>query len=197
MSNEISWLVEHYAETGRADRAFQIASEAAATGSFSGLSTLGALLEQTGRHDQASQVLHRLAERYESGGHVLDRFLAAYLQRVGDDRFGAEAEAAFARVFPDGLERVTLDSFDGPPFSGLTVAEDSVHVRRADLGPGAVVVALDGYRVHNAHQYLCVKRFRFDSEVELIAYYQGSYREIHLSLPRRSLAARLDDYPRR
>lgn len=196
MSKDIGWLVSYYAETGRTDRAMELALQAAAVGSHEGLATLGALLEQTGRVDEASEVFHRLAERYEAGGHVLDRFLAAYLERVGDERFGAEAEASFSRVFPGGLERVDLDDFDEPPLSGVVFIEESAYLRDAGLGEGGVVVALDGYRVHNVRQYLCVRRFRFERDFEIIVYYQTRYRKVRASLPLRSFDATFADYPR-
>lgn len=197
MSNWVGWTVGYYEETGRRGRALEVAREAAAVGSYGGMVTLGALLDRRGRVDEASEVFHALAERYESGGHRLDRFFAAYQQRVGDGRFGVEAEAAFARVFPGGLERVDLDDFDEPAMSGVVFVESSVPLERAGLGEGAVVVALDGYRIHNVEQYLTVRRFRFERDFELIVYYKAAYRRVRASEPMRSLNAQFADYPRR
>jgi tetratricopeptide (TPR) repeat protein len=195
VANNMEWLINHLAENGRVDRALEIAQYVADVGSAAGLGARGRLLERLGRDDEALQLFRRMAARYERRQDELDEFLTAHRHRVADGRYEPEAAAAEARLFPQGLTRVRSSDFQGPPPDGVRVTGDSRRLRQMGLAPGAIVVALDGYRVHTLPQYKCVRRFTYHPRMALIVYFQGRYLELKPKLPQRSFDAKLESYP--
>ncbi len=195
VSNNMEWLINHLAENGRVDRALEIAQQVGDVYSARGLGAQGKLLERLGRDDEALEIFRKMAARYERRQDGPDEFLTAYRHRVADGRYEPEAAAAEARVFPQGLTRVRSSDFHGPPPDGVRVTRDSKRLRQIGLAPGAIIVALDGYRVHTLPQYTCVRRFTYDQRMALIVYFQGRYLELKPRLPQRSFDATLESYP--
>lgn len=188
VSNATGWLVQHYFEEGRTERALEVARMSAAVYSGTGLDTLGHLLERMGRHEEAERTYAALAERYPDSAFVLDAFYMRYERRVGDGRFRAAAAAAEKKVFPQGLKRVTLADMSGPvdvtgpagpARAGLPVMEEpSKEFKDMGLRVGDTVVALDGYRVYTDAQYACIRRLTDEPDTSVIVARNGEYIEL-------------------
>ena len=78
VSNSTRWLVQHYFEEGRADRALEVARMGAAVYSASGLDILGQLTERMGRYDEAEGAYVAMAGRYPSEAFRLPAFYVRY-----------------------------------------------------------------------------------------------------------------------
>ena len=181
VSNGVQWLVGYYCDRSRTDRARAVAQMAADVGSGAGFQTMGYFFERMGRYTEAQVWYEKIVERYGERGanrEALDDFYIRYAHRVGDGRFGGEAAAALARVFPAGLERVSLADIDGPPrlrdaMHAVRVSGDSQRSTRFGLLKDDVVMALNGYRVHNNRQYQLLWTFDDRPEATVIVWRQG------------------------
>jgi len=186
VSNGVRWLVGYYCDRSRTDRARAVAEIAADVGSATGFQTMGYFFERMGRYGEARDWYEKIVERYGERGATrepLENFYIRYAHRVGDGRFGGEAAAAVARVFPDGLERVSLAELHGPPtlrdaVHPVRVPGDSQRDTRFGLLKDDVVVALNGYRVHNERQYRLLWTFDDRPEATVIVWRQGRHVEV-------------------
>jgi tetratricopeptide (TPR) repeat protein len=184
VSNNVQWLVGYYCDRSRIDRAREVAQMAADVGSGAGLRAMGYVFERVGRYGDAHDWYQKIVERYgEAHRERLDDFYIRYAHRVGDGRFGGEAAAALAKVFPAGLQRVSLAELDGPPrlrdaVHAVKVSGDSLRDTRLGLLKDDVVVAFNGYRVQNARQYRVLWSFDDRPEATVIVWRQGRYVEV-------------------
>jgi tetratricopeptide (TPR) repeat protein len=180
VANDVNWLVDYYLDHGRRDDALRAATFAADVYSSAGLKALARLMERLGRYDDAGAWYHRLVERYEDEDTIA-QFYLRYRERVGGDRYQAEAQAALAKVFPQGLTKTTLADFrEAPPdengFGWRVMTRGMTEqLRRAGLQPGDLVVAADGYRVRDANQWVTIRSFRDDPTVSLIVWRGDRY----------------------
>lgn len=177
VSNEADWLVDHYFEHGDLERAKELARMAADVYSGMGLATMARLMERLSLYDEAEAWYRRLKDRYD--GESLDRFYIRHERRVADGRFREQAKEAFSRIFPNGLETVTIESL--PPMGtaeGLRATNPSYWQQVFGLRVGDIVVAADGFRVKNAAQYSCVRSFTDDTESSLIVWRDQRYQEL-------------------
>jgi len=184
--SDARWLVGYYCDRSRTDHARAVAELAADVGSAAGFQTMGYFFERMGRYTDAQEWYEKIVERYgdrETTREPLDNFYIRYTHRVGDGRFGGEAAAALARVFPAGLERVSVAEIDGPPrlrdaMHAVRVAGDSQRSTRFGLLKDDVVVAVNGYRVHNDRQYRLLWTFDDRPEATVIVWRQGRAVEV-------------------
>jgi hypothetical protein len=179
VSNSMGWLVDNYFDGGKPADALRVASMASGTGSAGGIETLARLLERRGLYRDAETRYRSLGERYGEWGPV-HRFYVRYEQRVGDGRYRIEALAATQRLFPRGLQRVTVAELSGPPGNkGVAVGGDWPRAWR-ELGtrPPDVIVAVDGYRVESKEQLECVASFSDDPRLSVVVWRDGKYEEI-------------------
>jgi tetratricopeptide (TPR) repeat protein len=187
VSNSVRWLVGHYFDRSRVGRARELAEMAAGVYSGGGLRTMAYLMERLGRYDEAEQWYQKVVERYgESGQELLDEFYVRYDHRVGDGRFGGRTAAALARIFPEGLERVSISELTAPPppGQGVRVSGRSHRTTQFGLMKDDVVVALNGYRVTTDPQYQLLWTFDDRPEATVIAWRRDRYVEVKGRLKR-------------
>jgi tetratricopeptide (TPR) repeat protein len=187
LSNNLMWLVGYYVDHARLDRARELARLAADVYSEAGLETMGYFQERMGRYAEAEEWYRKIIERYgQKSAEYLEDFYIRYEQRVGDGRFAAGAAAALAKVFPAGLERVSLFEFTSPPLPGEGVRVSGQFQRTTRLGliKDDVVVALNGFRIHDHRQYQLVWTFSDRPEATVIVWRQGRYIEVKGRLER-------------
>jgi tetratricopeptide (TPR) repeat protein len=188
VSNSVQWLVGYYCDHGRVDRAREVAQMAADVYSARGLQSMGYFSERMGRYADAESWYQKIVERYGEGGGrtALDDFYIRYARRVGSDRFSGQAAAALAKVFPAGLERVSVGDLSSPPLprQSVNVQYDSQGGRGIGLIKDDLVVAVNGYRVHDSRQYHLVLTFDDRPELTMIVWRQGRAVELKGHLKR-------------
>jgi tetratricopeptide (TPR) repeat protein len=195
VSNSSGWLVQHYFEQGKTERALEVARMCAAVQSAGGFVTLGQLLERMGRYDEAERTYIDLAKRYPEQDVRLSAFYMRSERRVADGKFRVQAAAAEQKLFPGGLKRVTLSDLrslvqrfgmTGSARAGAPTPEGTAkELQDMGLRLGDVVVAVDGYRVINEPQYSCVIGFADLPEVKMILLRNGEYVELTGKMVRR------------
>jgi hypothetical protein len=184
------WLTRYYYERGERAQAMKVARAVAATGTIEGMETLGRLLERMGRFGEARSVLHSAEERH-GGSDALMQFLHRRGPAAHD-----EFVARTRHIFPDGLEGVTLAELDQPPRDGIRIGSEHDNLRKAGVGIGGIIVAVDGFRVRSVIQYHVVRGFELGREMELIVWNGSAYRDVRVAAPRRLLEANLVTYGR-
>lgn len=170
VANEVSWLVEHYLDSGEVARARQLATELAEVGSGGGLHVLARLEERQGRLTEAVAAYRQIASRY-GRGDLLDAFYVRQQRRHG--KYTAEAAAALARLFPSGLRPVTRAELERLPVTELTGyaprdLEEDLRLAWLGVREREQILAVDGFRVENEAQYLCVRSFVDSQELALV-----------------------------
>jgi len=185
LSNSLQWLVGYYCDNNRDARAAAVANLAAEVYSAEGLSTMGYYMERLGRYPEAEAWYQKIVERY-ADHRAQDAFYVRYEKRVGDGRFGAKAAQALTRLFPSGLQKVSIGDFAAPPGFNehVPVTGQFARSRRFGLLKGDMVVAVNGYRVRDLAQYLCVWSFDDKPEGIAIVFRNGRYVEIRGALKR-------------
>jgi hypothetical protein len=180
MSQHVQGLVGYYCDHGRIQRAREVAQLAADVYSAGGLGTMGYFMERVGKYDEAESWYKKGAERYDDRS-LLDAFYIRYQHRVGDGRFRTEAAAALKRVFPLGLERVTMGGLKPPPPRRSDEARVTGQDQRRDrigLLLGDVVIGVDGFRVRTSEQYDCLWTLDDSPEVTVIVWREDRFLEI-------------------
>jgi len=193
MANQCGWLVNYLDEHGQAEKALAIANEAAEVYSFRGLETMARLKEKHGQFKEAEDFYKKIAERYEKDGN--GPLTAFYLRNQDKDpAFKTAATGLVNQVFPSGMTKVTLPDFSAPPADGTLLTSTSPASTAAGLQAGDVIVALDGYLVHNEGQYEFVRGLTDDPKMQLIVWKGNGYREIAASAPRRRFNVSIATY---
>jgi tetratricopeptide (TPR) repeat protein len=191
VANNCGWLVSYYFDNGRRDEAMKIATDAAEAYSYSGLQTMATLLEKMGRLREAEDYYKKIRERY-SESYELDGF---YVRHQGEDpAYARIAAQQTAMLFPSGLQKVNLQDFSAAPVDGVLIKTSSDKIRRANLWPGNIIVAIDGVRVHSQPQYFHVRGLTLDPNMALIVWNGREYVERRINTPGRRLKCDLEDF---
>jgi hypothetical protein len=131
-------------------------------------------------------------ERYKESYDLID-FCSRYKSSTGDTRYDNEIKKRFNKLFPKGIETVTLINFSGAPTDGTLIQENSELLKAADLEAGNVVVALYGIRVHNFAQYLYA-RDTSKKPLDLIVWKNNHYEQVEADPPHHRFNARFGSY---
>ncbi len=190
-TRSVRWLVFHELAQGRAAAAWEIAQEAAATGSASGLRVLGELAEKTGDLDLAEDSFRRIAARY-GYEHEVYAFCDRQV-RAGRQDYEARREASLKRAFPRGMEPAT--ALAGPPLDGVQLGRVEPAGVAAGLRDLDIVVALDGIRVHDESQWEILRLRAGGPEMQLMVYRGGSYLTLSTAFAGSEFPARVSGYP--
>lgn len=194
VSNGIEWLVDYYYDHGQQERAIAIATEAAEVYSSRGLQTMMNLQERMGRLDQAESSGQKILDRYND-----NTALAAFYKRhadQGDAKYQAKFDSLVKTVFPEGLKKVTLASFSGPPSAGMNFAQTNRSLSQNGLSADQVVVALDGYEVQNQNQYSFIRGLSNSPAMQFIVWDGHAYRTVNANQADRHFGVDLQDYHR-
>jgi len=189
MANSVGHLVDYYYDHNNKDKALQIAQNAAEVYSCQGLLTYTRLLEKMGNLADAEKNAQAIAERYDDRSE-LDRLYAAH-----KDFFHDQNKILMDQVFPQGMDKVTINSFTNAPAKGCLFTRDSPLLKEASLQTGDIVVGFDGTRIENMKQYDYVRALSQDPHMDLIIWRKDRYMEVHASAPKRIFDANLVDYP--
>ena len=192
LSNSCYWLTHYYYDHGQPDRAMKVAQQMAEVYSSKGLETLASLLETMGRDDEAESSYQKIQERYGNAGPLL-----GFYSREGGKNpvYAQKLKAAEHEVFPQGIETVTLSQLSNEPDNGVLVHGDNEVAHRSGLRAGAIIVGLDGRRVHNLEQYYYVRALTAAPEMDLLVYQNNRYQEIHANVPGRQFRLDFSTWP--
>lgn len=191
LANKSQWLVEYYFKNGLTEKAMAVAYRAGETYSSRGLETLGYALCENGEWDKAQTIYEAASERYPKSISAA-KFYNKAAERTGKLKYARLYEQSAADRFINGLQKVTLEDFTNPPAMGVLIDGDSPHLKAANLGSGAVIVACYGYRVDTIEQYNFLKDTHETSELDLIVYYQDEYRSVITSPPKKLFGVKIN-----
>lgn len=187
VSNQCRWLVNYYFDHGQSEEALEVAKMAAEVYSFDGLETYALLLERMHRLPDAEQAYQNIAERYEDAAPLY----LFYKRNTGDPGLAAKAGKMEVGVFPSGIKDVTVASFSGRPKSGVLIEEENSLLRDCGLKSGDIVVAFDRRQVDTFEQYMFIRSLSDSPSFRLIAYHDGEYREVQVSIPERRFGVKM------
>lgn len=192
-ANLCEWLVNYYYDHGKQEEAMKVARMAASAYSYYGLETLLKLYERMDRIDEAEEIAKLIEKRYDSP----DPRAGLYHRQIakgGGPVYAERFEEIVEKIFPSGLEKVTLSSFASPPADGLVTYGESKQSKEIGLQSRAVIVAVDGIRVRNRKQFDLLNRLTYSEDMSLIVWQGGRYQEIKAHLWRRIFNVELKDY---
>lgn len=193
VSNSVSWLVRYDHDTGRKDRALEIAKMAADTRSAGGLTTLGDELDRLGRFDEAEETYKAIEARYGDSDPLLSFYLRQ-ARRAGRPLESKRTLPLIAAAFGEKSLMTTDGMSTDPPVDGVKISSTGLSARRAGMQLDDVIVGFDGLRVHNCRQYQIVKRIREADQIRLLVWRGGRYLLIPATVPRRAWQLSVQDY---
>ncbi len=194
VANHAVWRVRYYLKKGQPDKARAIADFAGEVYSYTGLESEAIFFETTSNYTDAFTWYARIDERYNDPAPLL-RFCANYRARTGDSRFEPEVQQRIHKLFPKGIENVTLKDFQGQPADGVWVADENDLLKSAGMQKGDIIVAVYGVRVHNFKQYTYSRELKDTPELDLIVWHGGAYHEFKASPPNHLFGLDFRDYP--
>ena len=159
LSHHSRWLIRYHFRRDNRERALALAESAAATGSATGLSFHGELMELMEQYGPAEASYRQGAERYDDPSGLI-AFYYRVARGKGRKEFEPRLERAARALFPKGLEPVAEPQSLGAdaPRDGAHVMGHSRTLLEAGLRAGDVIVGLDGWRIHSAAQYGTARR---------------------------------------
>jgi len=192
-AHRAEWLVRYWLKHGQKAKAVSIAKEAGEVYSFDGLVAQAVFYEETGNYNTAFEWFAKIEERYESSTPLLN-FCLRYKAKTGDTRFEPEVKKRVNKIFPKGMEKVSIADFKEPPTDGVVFQENSALLQSAGLKMGDVIVSVYGVRVHDTVQYTYARDLKSTPEMELIVWQGDAYREIHASPPNHLFGVGIGSY---
>lgn len=193
VSNEAYWRVKYWLKKGQTGKARQIADDAGEVYSARGLESKAYFFEATSNYDGAFEWYAKEEERYDDSGPLVD-FCERYKNLTGDSRFEPEVKKRVNKMFPHGMEKVSLADFHAPPTDGVSILQQGELLTAAGLRAGDVIVALNGTRTHTFNQYMFVRGLLAGPELDLIVWQGGNYHEIKASPPDHRFGVDFGDY---
>lgn len=193
IANHACWRVQYYLKKGQTEKARHIADEGGEVYSEVGLEAEALFLEKTTNYDGAFDWYARVEERYDHAGPLI-AFCERYKKQTGDTRFDSELKKRAKKIFPAGIQQVSLADFHGPPRDGVSVNQQNYLVTAAGLRAGDVIVALNGSRTHTFTQYMYVRDLLTGPELNLIVWKGSGYYELRASPPDHLFGVDFGDY---
>jgi tetratricopeptide (TPR) repeat protein len=192
-SYHAGWLINYWLKHRRPVKAGEIAEEAGNVYSFAGLCAKAVFQEATSNYDGAFETLANLEERYDDSTPLLN-FCFSYKAKTGDAKFDPELQKRVGKLFPKGMEKVSLADFKGPPtdgvaFSGANQALYTNHMEISD-----VIVAVYGVRVHGMAQYTFARTLKDTPELDLIVWQGDAYHELRPYVSGHLFGVNIADY---
>jgi hypothetical protein len=187
------WLVKYWLKHHRTAKAGEIAEEAGDVYSAAGLNALAFFQEATSNYDGAFKTLANMEERYNDATPLLN-FCIRYQAKTGDARFEAEMQKRIGKLFPNGMEKVSLADFKGPPTDGVAFRGESYAMHVTGLSISNVIVAVYGVRVHNTAQYVFGRTLKDTQELDLIVWQGDGYRELKPNILGHLFGVDIGDY---
>ena len=194
-ASKADWLIKYYLKKGERPKAQALADLAGEVYSAAGLEAKAGFLEATRDYDGAFEWYAKVEERYGESDPLI-QFCARYEAKSGDSRFAGELKSRISKLFPQGIEKVSLTDFQAPPTSGVRVCEQNNLVREAGMRVNDVIVAVNGIRIHSMAQYKYARETEASPEMILVVWQGNQYRELKANLPDHQFGAIMSTYTR-
>lgn len=193
VSSMALWRVRYYLKNGQTDKARQIAADGAEVYSSGGLQAEAVFFELTSNYNESFNWFAKVEERYNESAPLID-FCLRYKSKTGDNRFDSEVQKRINKIFPNGMEKVSLKDFSSPPTDGTLIRQNNDLLAAAGLKNGDVIVAVYGVRVHNFAQYSFGRGLKDTPELDLIVWQGDGYRELTPAPPDHLFGADFGDF---
>ena len=193
VSNYSLWRVRYYLKKGNPVKARAIADFGGEVYSYVGLEAEGDYFETTSNYPEAFDWYQKIEDRYEDSGPLI-AFCQRYKALTGDSRFDSELQKRVTKVFPKGIEKVSLADFQGPPNDGVLIQGQNDTLHSYGLREGDVIVALNGTRTHTFSQYSYLRDSLASPELDLIVWQGSAYHVIKASPPNHRFGVDFGDY---
>ena len=180
-ANKSRWLVDYYFDHGQLRKAEAIARDAAGVYSAQGLFVMARLMERMGRAREAEEHYRRIQERYNQGAELV----GFYYRRARVDKdasYETRLRDALALALPPGLEPFDRASLPASPKDGVVVKSVNDNTNRYGIMWGNVIVAADGFRVHDYEAYNLIRALSQSPKMKLVVWRGASYDEIDVEL---------------
>jgi tetratricopeptide (TPR) repeat protein len=194
VSNYALWRVRYYLKKGETEKAREIADYAGQVYSYVGLEAEADYFETTGNYDEAFKWNYNIEDRYDDSSPLI-AFCLRYKSKTGDTRFDPEVKKRIGKVFPNGIEKVSLADFSKQPNDGVLIKQQNDILVASGLKAGDIIVALGGTRTHSFKQYTFVRDSQDNPELDLIVWQGNGYHEIKASPPEKHFGVDFGDYP--
>jgi hypothetical protein len=192
VANESEWLMYYNLRKGNKKRAQEIAEFCGDVYSARGLSTLAGFYETTSNYTKAFETYVAREERYNEWGDVIF-FIKRYQKATGDTSYDGEIKKRFNKLFPKGMEKVSLKDFTNPPTDGVLINQDNDLLRAAGLSKGDVIVATYGIRMHWLVQYFYIRDTK-STPLDMIVWKKDHYESVQADPPNHLFGADFRNY---
>ena len=115
-------------------------------------------------------------------------------QRLSTPDLQVEAADMLRSLFPEGLEPLAMQNLPARGTEGVRFATFGPRAKALGMQFTDIIVAVNGWRVRTANQYISVTRFSNDDLLTLTVWRDGKYRELRLKVPERSFGTRFTDH---
>lgn len=194
VSNGLTFLMRYYLGHRQQERADAITREAADTGSAQGMEVRGEFLDRLGRSDEAEALYRQVASSYSDSDSYLGIFLMRRALKRGSRSVPTEAAEKLQTIFPGGMEPFVRLALPATPNDGAIFVTFGPRAAATGLKPADVIVAVDGWRVHDNRQALAVLRMSFDEAATFTVWRGNRYESVNAHIPERWFGATFDDY---
>ena len=194
VASGVTWLVRYQERVGNTARAEALAREAGDTGSYRGMQELAEWLDRAGLYQEAEAVYRRLAARYDDATVPLGTFLMRQALRTDNTDLETEANEMLRPLFPAGLEPLARQNLPARATEGVGFATFGPRPRALGMQTTDIIVAVNGWRVRSADQYIAVTRFSHDDVMTLTIWRDAKYQEVRIRVPERSFGTRFKDH---
>jgi tetratricopeptide (TPR) repeat protein len=191
VANSIQPLIDYDLAHNNTDEALALGKRGADVYSADGILSYVTVLTKLNRLDDAETWAKNLQDRYGYDGPLIDLYV------THSAHFQSQFDAIKKQSFPNGMTSVSLNSFSGPPTQGAVYAESSPLLIDSGLDQGDVVVALNSTKIESLKQYDFIRDTLPGSDMDLIVWDKGQYREVHASPPNHLFGVNMNDYPAR
>jgi hypothetical protein len=176
---------------GDPERALAIAKDAADTNSFAGLDLYASLLDLEGQTREAESWYRRASDRYSEPAELLAFLMRHQAQNAS---YARELPGVMAKVFPHGLEHGGAATLTGAPDAGMRIRTAGLRGQHDGLRDSDVIVAVDGIRIRDMHQYAAVKYQSWRPDMQFTIWRDGHYLDVKTMLRHHWVKSLLDPY---
>lgn len=192
VSNNCDWLVNYYYDNNMKSRALKLAQDAAEVYSKEGLTTLAKLYERMGQLRDAEEYYQKIQERYQD---VAGLYSFYHKHENTDPRCKIEAQKLITKIFPHGIEKMSVPTTTKAPLDGVELTTQSQSMTKCGMKVGNIVVGINNLAVHSTLQYFYARDLNPKNvDFEFIVWTGTNYKAIKVTLPDHKLGCDIKDY---